>query len=423
MQSNENDNESALKKSEEVDFVEDGIVNSETSETKKNTSQVIPPLPLDWTLINQGQDLEKRVIRYPWDVLDINSEDDELCIVGTSGQKVTVIGNLGEHCNLKLKKLILRSNLLKTMEGLGVFHDLDLLELYDNMIDSLSGLNEGENGAPGNALRVLDMSFNVIRDMNPVSFCPNLRELYLANNKLKSISGLSELHCLVKLDLGSNKIRYMEGFEGLVNLEELWLGKNKIEKIQGIENLKALRRLDVQSNRLTSVDNLESQITTLEELYLAHNGITNEGIRQPTGLAQDFKQLSTLDLSRNFLTSTDEIAHLVTLNDLWLSGNKISTFQDISSLATLTNLDAVYLEYNPLASEFEYRKRLKQLIPSLNQIDATLIKYSHVPGLQNVGQGGIAETFEDQMRRYQEIVISKAKAETRGESVPNGDDN
>lgn len=62
----------------------------------------------------------------------------------------------------------------------------------------------------------------------------------LANNKLKSIAGLSALVNLKKVDLGANRIRVMEATElaGLTNLEELWIGKNKIEKIEGLENVR-----------------------------------------------------------------------------------------------------------------------------------------------------------------------------------------
>ena len=230
---------------------------NETEGTVVDERKVTPPLPLDWTRIHKEQELEEKVIRYPWTVAEIDIQDDELCIVGTAGQKVTNMGNLGEHCNPKLKKLILRSNLVKTMEGIGAFEELELLELYDNMVDGLAALDEGPNGAPGMTLKTLDMSYNAIRSMEPVSLCPNLRELYLANNKLKTITGLSELKSLVKIDLGANKIRVIEGLDGLVNLEELWLGKNKIEEIQGIDKLTKLRRLDVQSNRLTIVANLK----------------------------------------------------------------------------------------------------------------------------------------------------------------------
>jgi protein phosphatase 1 regulatory subunit 7 len=402
--------ETTVEVEETVEEAEEGV--QEAVQEERTVRRATAPLPLDWTRIQQKEG-DEPVVRYPWNVWDIDKEEDELCIVGTAGQKITKMGvELGDYCNPKLKKLILRSSLIKTMEGIDTFEELELLELYDNMIDALSSLNEGANGSPGMTLKTLDMSYNVIRDMSPVSFCPNLRELYIANNKIKTISGLSELKCLVKIDLGANKIRVIEGLDGLINLEELWLGKNKIEQIAGIEKLTKLRRLDVQSNRLTFVANLESQKDTLEELYLGHNGITDEGASQPTGLALNFTQLTTLDLSRNFMTSTQPLAHLVTLNDLWMSGNKIESFDQVSYLSSLTELDTIYLEYNPIGDDFEYRMKVKKIMPSLNQIDATLIRGLAMHGMASMSGGGVAETHEEKMRRLQDIVIRKAQAET-----------
>ena len=85
----------------------------------------------------------------------------------------------------------------------------------------------------------------------------------------------------------------------MTSLEHLWLGKNKITSIVGLSPLSKLRRLDVQSNRLTSVEGLESQIDTLEELYLASNGIDDKGLEKSGGVTVRFKSISVLDLSKN----------------------------------------------------------------------------------------------------------------------------
>lgn len=144
-------------------------------------------MPLDWTRVDnqQQQEHQDMPVRYPWDVTEINKEDTELVVVGTAGQKITKMGvNLGDYCNPKLQQLILRSHLIQKMEGLQDFTQLELLELYDNMIDALQCLSEGEGGAPGATLRILDMSYNVIRDMEPVKFCPNLTELCMYSNNV-----------------------------------------------------------------------------------------------------------------------------------------------------------------------------------------------------------------------------------------------
>ena len=228
------------------------------------------------------------------------------------------------------------------------------------------------------------------------------------------MAGLKGLKHLKKIDLGANRIRVMDPDElsGLEKLEELWLGKNKIERVQGLEKLTKLRRLDIQSNRLTAVENLTTQNETLEELYLAHNGIDDTGASQATGLAQSFPNLSMLDLSRNRLTSTDPFEHLKSLDELWLSGNDIESFTRVQSLAALgESLDTIYLEYNPLQQDPLYRKKLAELVPSLQQIDANPIAGVGVPG-------GSIETHEEKMRRLQNIVIERAKTEAQQKKDP-----
>jgi hypothetical protein len=142
----------------------------------------VADLPLDWTRLGAGA-AEAVVVRYPHDVVvveDLDPTELELCVVGTSGQKITHMG--GDWSQLVsqpplLKQLVLRSHLIRTMEGLEGFTELQLLELYDNQIEVLGCLDRGVNGAPGRTLTVLDMSYNVVRDMQPVELCPNLQEL------------------------------------------------------------------------------------------------------------------------------------------------------------------------------------------------------------------------------------------------------
>mmetsp|Transcript_23411 Transcript_23411/g.57578 ORF Transcript_23411/g.57578 Transcript_23411/m.57578 type:complete len:424 (+) Transcript_23411:251-1522(+) len=384
-------------------------------ESKKVEKKVVPPdMPIEWTKMGETGDAEALPIRYPEDVAEISPDELDICIVGTAGMKITVMSNdFYKNCNENLESLVLRSHLITNMKGLEGFKKLDLLELYDNQLQDLSGLE-----VPGPNLRVLDMSYNAIRDMSPVAICVNLKELYLANNKLKEIKGLKNLKQLKKLDLGANRIRVMaeEELSGLENLEELWIGKNKIEKIEGLEKLTKLRRLDVQSNRLTQVEGLTAQKDTLEELYLAHNGIDDEGASLPTGLGLGFTQLNVVDVGRNRLTSTAPFAHLESIEEIWLSGNNISTWEAIEPFKKSCEegkqkMDTLYLEYNPIASEFEYRKRLAEWIPSLNQIDATLIGglAAHgVPAAPKPSSDPVIPLAEE-MRQLQTQVFERAQ--------------
>lgn len=181
-----------------------------------------------------------------------------------------------------------------------------------------------------------------------------------------------------------------------------------------------MRRLDVQSNRLTQVENLGAQLETLEELYLAHNAINDEGASLPTGLALKFTNLNVIDMSRNRLTSTAPFAHLEAVEELWLSGNEIANLDGVEPLkeaaaAGKQSLETLYLEYNPVASEFEYRKRLAEWMPSLTQIDANLVGGLAAHGLQRVAADNTQAPFslEDQMRQLQSTAIERAQEETK----------
>ena len=271
------------------------------------------------------------------------------------------------------------------MDGVESLVTLEKLELYDNHIEEVRGVDLLSN------LRILDISFNSIRCMVPLAHCcPMLEELYMAQNKLRKIEGLDGLKNLVTLDLGANRIRVIEGLETTVNLRSLCLGKNKIEAVAGLENLLNLRQLDIQNNRLLSLYSASSHDTTtgdtaaatassglahlskLEELYLAWNGISSLSGGLPSSI-------QILDLTNNRLKSfEEEILNLTNLEEFWCSSNLIESFDDIKLLSQLQKLTCLYLEHNPVAKMAEttcqeYRAQLKLLIPSLTQIDALLV--------------------------------------------------
>jgi Leucine-rich repeat (LRR) protein len=154
-------------------------------------------------------------------------------------------------------------------------------------------------------------------------------------------------------------------------------------------------------------------------LFLAHNGIDDEGASCETGLALNFTQLNVLDLSRNRLTSTKPFCHLPALEELWISGNQIATLDDIIPLkeaaeAGTQALDTVYLEYNPVAAEFEYRKRLKEWIPNLSQIDATMIgaiSFANAGGMARPTAASAAATRMMTPEQLQQAIIDRARQE------------
>lgn len=340
------------------------------------TDAIVPPPPPEERPID-------RIIT-PADVTTepfIAGSQESIFVIGTQGAKVTVIRDL-EPFAATLKTLVLRSNLISSISGIESLTNLEKLELYDNCIEALpvsSLILAGQN------LQILDLSFNSIRSMEAVASCPLLKELYVAQNKLKVIEGVNGLVHLEILDLGANRIRELPPnfLANCVALKSLWLGKNKIERIgveAGLANLTNLTKLDVQNNRLLRIGLGELPLNhSLQELYLACNGISEflpEMGVEGEGGDGSVHQLQTLDLSRNPIKDLSFVtAFADSLEELWLTGIAVDNKEQILPLANLKHLSCVYLEHSPLQkslSEPEYKNMLKTLAPTLTQIDALI---------------------------------------------------
>ena len=165
----------------------------------------------------------------------------------------------------------------------------------------------------------------------------------------------------------------MEGLQHITSLQSLWLGKNKIEHITSISQMCLLKQLDIQNNRLTSLHGIQDLIS-LEELYLAHNKI-------PTlEYLPSVPTLNTIDISSNGLESLEGVETQYNLTELWMNGSKFSRYDELTPLLSLKSLTCIYLEFSPIASDYEYRMRITSMLPTLVQLDATYVTKPCIDG-------------------------------------------
>ncbi|SPO24671.1 probable SDS22 - protein phosphatase 1, regulatory subunit 7 [Ustilago trichophora] len=271
-----------------------------------------------------------------------------------------------------LKRLCLRQNLLTKIRSkdIGILTELEDLDLYDNSIEKISGL---DNLAK---LESLDLSFNNIHHITNVSHLAQCQTIYFVQNKISRVRPTDLTgpiaDSLTSLELGGNRLRSIENIGHLSHLTQLWLGKNKITSLDGLSSLTNLRVLSIQSNRITKLEGLE-KLVNLEELYISHNGLTKlEGLEKNT-------KLTTLDVGGNMIEKIENIGHLNKLEEFWANDNKI---QDLNTLDKecgpnkMPNLETVYLEGNPAQKKegAAYRRKVKLLLPQIRQIDATFIR-------------------------------------------------
>ncbi|KAK4941039.1 protein phosphatase regulatory subunit Sds22 [Elasticomyces elasticus] len=265
------------------------------------------------------------------------------------------------------KRICLRQNAITSIalpENWG--EALEELDLYDNLISHLKGLENLKN------LTNLDLSFNKIKHIKNVNHLQKLTQLYFVQNRISRIENLEGLTSLTEIELGANRIREIENLEPLHQLQELWLGKNKITEIKNLSALKNLRLLDLKSNRLTSITGLED-LTNLEELYVSHNAITEI---TPSTFANNSK-VRVLDISNNQIAHLENISHLKDLEEMWASSNRLADFREVErELADKENLETVYFEMNPLqlSAPAVYRNKVRLALPQVKQIDATFVR-------------------------------------------------
>lgn len=111
----------------------------------------------------------------------------------------------------------------------------------------------------------LNMSENLIENIDDIAVMKELRELYMANNEIANINNInwSEISWLNTLDLSFNNISEIKVLEGLRKLKSINLSKNLIAgkfdfDINSI-NFDRLNKFDLSSNQIDDIENLKTQ--------------------------------------------------------------------------------------------------------------------------------------------------------------------
>jgi Leucine-rich repeat (LRR) protein len=116
--------------------------------------------------------------------------------------------------DLSLQEICLRQNqITKIAFPSNLGSTLESLDLYDNLIGHINGLDEFTQ------LNNLDLSFNKIKHIKNVGHLRKLQNLYFVQNKIQTIEGLEGLSELRNLELAANRIRVKN-----YNLLEMCMG-------------------------------------------------------------------------------------------------------------------------------------------------------------------------------------------------------
>ncbi|WAR26726.1 LRGUK-like protein, partial [Mya arenaria] len=211
----------------------------------------------------EGDDVELS----PGGILDENTVGVGLSNLGRSadGTKQVYL-----HCTIPGYSLI-------DIQVLANFTELQKVEIPYNEITDLSPLSDLPY------LLILNASHNKLSTVLDFKPPRNLKEVDLSFNEIEVISDLSAHHSLMKLNLDKlslahNKIGKMQGLNGLpiqyLNLRINFSG-NKIRSLKGLQNHDLLESLDLEDNEVIDISEIKfiKEMPMLRQLNLLRNPI------------------------------------------------------------------------------------------------------------------------------------------------------
>ncbi|XP_040340328.1 centrosomal protein of 97 kDa isoform X2 [Herpailurus yagouaroundi] len=160
-------------------------------------------------------------------------------------------------------------------------------------------------------IHTLILDKNQIIKLENLEKCRRLIQLSVANNRLVQMMGVAKLTQLRVLNLPHNSIGYVEGLKDLVHLEWLNLAGNNLKAIEQISSCTALQHLDLSDNNIPQIGDL-SKLVSLKTLLLHGNIITS--LRMAPAYLP--RSLAILSLAENEIRDLNEISFLASLTEL-----------------------------------------------------------------------------------------------------------
>ncbi|XP_012288147.1 centrosomal protein of 97 kDa [Orussus abietinus] len=197
-------------------------------------------------------------------------------------------------------------------------------------------------------INTLIVDDNELQRLDNLDSYHRITKLSIARNQLLRMYGVSKLHNLVTLNLANNSILTIEGIKELTNLQTLCLAGNNIKSIEHLHTNTKLVHLDLSENGISHISDI-SYLHNLKELFLHNNRII------------------TLWQCERYLP--------VSLETLTLANNNIADLNEMSHLASLTNLVNFSFANNPCVSRtensigFNYRPFVINWCMNLKSVD------------------------------------------------------
>jgi Leucine-rich repeat (LRR) protein len=243
---------------------------------------------------------------------------------GTDNQiSIEEIQKLGKH--IQLNELFLAGLNLKSILGIEVYKNLLTLDISKNIIANIEPLINLDK------LQNLFMSDNLVSEIYPLEKIKSLKILNASKNKITDINPLSKHTKMKLLYLNENAIRDVSPIVGFTKLKQLILSNNSISSIDKLANLKLIEKLDFSNNLVSDLTPLKD-FNKLEDLSAYSNMILK--IDEIALL----DKLINLDLSNNNISNIPKHVKWINMQFLKINNNKIDNVDGLINVTSLVDL-------------------------------------------------------------------------------------
>jgi Leucine-rich repeat (LRR) protein len=271
-----------------------------------------------------------------------------------------------------LQTLSLGGNHVADVTALGGLTKLTSLTLSDNAITNIAALTNLVR------LKTLILDFNMISDISPLSGLTNLTNLGCGFNQITNIDPIVGLTRLTRLQISNNNFADISPAAALTNLTDLYIPSSAITNLEQVANWTKLKRLNIGDNGLTNIYFLHT-LTNLNAVWISQNNISDVSVLanfpkmdslfashvpatnfsvlagssllkhveldytgvKDIGFVGGLTNLIYLDISGCSVSNLDaviinaQVGGLGTGNDLYLSGNPLSSFAQTNQIPVL----------------------------------------------------------------------------------------
>ncbi|TMW58370.1 hypothetical protein Poli38472_009929 [Pythium oligandrum] len=277
-----------------------------------------------------------------------------------------------------LKKLVLSSNKLSSLDGISLPATLEDLDLSYNPLGTIPVLKDSLR------LTKLTLSRAYLSSVENVSLPSSLKSLILTKNLIKSFNDVSLPSAISSVDLSFNLLSTFKGFDLPSSVTSLFLGGNLFTSLKGMNITSEISILYLHDLALSTLDDV-SFPDTVTALSLQNCSLSNiTDLRLPS-------ELVFLDISENRLsflpsvlpnslqgiTATDNqftkiinIQFPLAIRRLQFGGNKITEVKGVLfpwALEVLNFGDTVITDFELRQSDFVMFQQSKTLNATIQQ--------------------------------------------------------